>query len=414
MKTSSRLKGWSLVVLAVLVVVLSLVPGLSQDMDIMAQTTPVSVIGTPTLTSTLTLTPTLGPTPAVTATPTKVRRIVNEVRHPQHGDAVSGVATIIGTALTERFNRYDIHISPEGMENWQWLTTSLEVVYEDVLYEWDTTAFPDGFYDLRVRAIDDSGNYTESFVLGLEVRNARPPTPTPNPNATEGVASPLLVPTPTPTPDERRQSPGGLGFYAPDAGAVIRGKTAIVATAVALPDRPFARYELHMSRSGVEDWLWLYDSPHPAWQSPIYNWDTTQVPDGLYDLRLRVVYKDSNYDEFFLRNLSVANHTKPILAFSPPAGISSPRNGERISGVVAFMGTVPTEDLLRWELAWSPGEAEQWQFLVTSDTPVDNGLLARLDLSQLPSGLYDFRLRVVRSDTNYTDYVVRGLQLVGE
>ena len=414
MKISSRLKGWSLAGLALLVVVLSLAPGLSHDREIMAQTTPQSPVDTPTLTPTLILTPTLGPTPDVSPTPTKVRRIVNEIRHPQHGDAVSGVAEIIGTALIEQFNRYDLHISPEGMENWQWLTTSFDVIYDDVLYEWDTTAFPDGFYDLRLRAINDTGNYTESFVLGLEVRNAKPPTPTPNPNATAGVTSPLLVPTPTPTPDERRQSPGGLGFYAPDAGSVVRGKTTIVATAVELPDKPFARYELHMSRSGVEDWLWLYDSPHPAWQSPIYKWDTTQVPDGLYDLRLRVVYKDSNYDEFFLRNLSVANRHKPKLAFSPPAGISSPRNGESISGVVEFRGTVPGEGLLRWELAWSPGEAEQWQLLVTSDKPVDKGLLARLDLTQLPPGLYDFRLRVVRVDTNYTDYIVRGLQLVGQ
>ena len=82
--------------------------------------------------------------------------------------------------------------------------------------------------------------------------------------------------------------------------------------------------------------------------------------------------------------------------------------------MVEFRGTVPGEGLLRWELAWSPGEAEQWQLLVTSDKPVDKGLLARLDLTQLPPGLYDFRLRVVRVDTNYTDYIVRGLQLVGQ
>jgi hypothetical protein len=65
-------------------------------------------------------------------------------------------------------------------------------------------------------------------------------------------------------------------------------------------------------------------------------------------------------------------------------------------------------------LSWSPGGNEQWQFLVTSEMAVDNGILARLDLSQLPVGLYDFRLRVVRVDTNYSDYTIRGLRLVGE
>jgi hypothetical protein len=265
-----------------------------------------------------------------------------------------------------------------------------------------------------VRAIDDSGNYTESFIRGLEVRNAKPPTPTPDPNAPPGFVSPLLIPTPTPTPDPRRQSPGGLGFYAPDTGAVIRGDTAIVATAVALLDRPFNRYELFFTQAGLEDWTMLFSSERPAWQEPIYYWDTTLLPDGLYDLRLRVVYKDSNYDEYFLRNLSIANNSAPILAFTPPAGISLPHSGDELRGVVEFRGTVPAQDLLRWELYWSPGEREQWQFLVTSERAVDNGVLARLDLSQLPPGQYDFRLRVVRSDTNYTDYEIRGLRLLGE
>src|SRR5690606_23587647 len=150
--------------------------------------------------------------------------------------AVAGTTAITGTALVDLFNRYDVHVSPAGMENWQWLTTNMQVVHDDVLYQWDTTAFDDGYYDLRVRAIDDSGNYTESFIRWLEVRNANPPTPTPDPNAPPGFVSPLVLPTPTPTPDARRQSPGGLGFYAPDAGAVVRGETAIFATAVALPD----------------------------------------------------------------------------------------------------------------------------------------------------------------------------------
>ncbi len=82
-----------------------------------------------------------------------------------------------------------------------------------------------------------------------------------------------------------------------------------------------------------------------------------------------------------------------------------------MSGVVDFVGTVPAENLLRWELAWSPGRSEEWYFLVSGEQPVSDGLLARLDLSQLPAGLYDFRLRIVRSDYNYTDQLIRDLRL---
>ena len=117
-------------------------------------------------------------------TPTKSMEVVNRLRVPRSGDAIARVINIEGTALIPVFNRFEIHISPTGMEAWQWLTTSHRVVYDDVLYRFDTTPFPDGFYDLRVRAINDAGNYTESFVRGVEIRNANPPTPTPLPGAT--------------------------------------------------------------------------------------------------------------------------------------------------------------------------------------------------------------------------------------
>ena len=393
-----QMKRWGLLLLAILIALLAVTPGIPERHGILAQDSP--------------LFPT--ETPILEPTPTKVRRVVNELRHPKHGNAVAGVTAIVGTALTNQFNRYDIHVSLAGMENWQWLTTNIQVIHDDVLYEWDTRPFADGLYDLRVRAIDDSGNYTESYIRGLEVRNAKPPTPTPDPNAPPGYVSPLSIPTATPTPDPRRQTPGGLGFYAPDTGSVIRGRTEFIATAVALPDRPFDRIELYFSRAGLEDWALLHTATRPAWQEPIFYWETTTVPDGLYDVRLRVVFKDSNYEEYFLRNLSVANQSRPVLAFTPPAGFTSPRNGETVRGVVEFVGTVPAQDLLRWELYWSPGGREQWQFLVTDEQPVNNRVLARLDLSQLPSGLYDFRLRVVRSDTNYTDYEIRSLRLADD
>jgi len=407
------IKGWILAMLALLMVVLAFDPGLARTSSIWAQTTNLDQ-PTPTWTPTLTITPTLGPSPTASVTPTKVKRIVNELTFPKSGNAVAGITKLYGTALTPRFSHYDIHVSPAGMENWQWLTTSLNVVYDDLLYEWNTHPFADGFYDVRLRAIDDTGNYTESFIRNLDVNNTNPPTITPDPSQPPGFISPLFIPTPTPTPDARRQSPGGLGFYAPDAGSVVHGQTAIVATAVAITDRPFLRYELSLSQAGIEDWTLLYTGERPAWQEPIYYWDTTKVPDGLYDMRMRVVFKDSNYEEYFLRNLSVANNASPVLAFTPPAGIGSPRPGETIQGVVEFDGTVPAQDLLRWELYWAPGESDQWQFLVSDDQPINNGVLARLDLSQLPSGSYDFRLRVVRSDTNYTDYDIHGLRLLGD
>src|SRR4051794_20126749 len=96
------IKGLILVILAVLVLVLALAPGLSRPTNLLAQESNFPTL-TPTFTETPTITSTFGPSPTPTATATKVKRIVNELTFPHPGDAVAGVTNLIGTALTQRF-----------------------------------------------------------------------------------------------------------------------------------------------------------------------------------------------------------------------------------------------------------------------------------------------------------------------
>ena len=366
---------------------------------------PLPTSGTATPTSTLfgTATPDLTPSP----TPTLLRRTVNEITEPKSTDAIFGWTDINGTALVDSFQRYDVHISQAGMEDWQWLTSSIAIVHDSLLYRLDTTQFPDGYYDLRVRAIARDGSFTESFVRGVEIRNAHPPTLTPDPSRTAVPPSPLL----TPTPAVLSRIDGGQGFFAPDNGAVLAGVVTIRATVNGTRDQRFERFELAISPAGLEKWTWLYGGQEQVWQNRIYDLDTTQYPDGRYDLRLRIVYDDGNYNEYFLRNLTFANTGPAQPSFSPAAGILTPRSGTQATGIVDFTATVPATDLLRWELSWSPGQREQWTYLVGGEQPAQGDVIASLDLRQLPPGQYDFRLRIIRSDYNYTDYFVRDLQL---
>ena len=147
------------------------------------------------------------------------------------------------STLVDAFIRYDIHLSPAGMENWTLIFSDYRVIHDDVLAYIHTRDFPDGFYDLRSRAIADDGHYTEFFVRGFEIRNARPPTLTPIPGATPTPATPLE--TPTPTPDVRRIE-GGQGFYGPDSGAVLRGGVDIVASAASIKQFAKQPVELHV------------------------------------------------------------------------------------------------------------------------------------------------------------------------
>jgi hypothetical protein len=360
--------------------------------------------------------PVVTPGAQITATPD--RRTVNEITHPRPGDAVAGFADIIGSALITDFQRYDVHIALAGSEDWRWLTTDYRIVRNGTLYTLDTTRYPDGLYDLRVRALNQRGEYTEAFLRNLKIRNAYPPTPTPVVNAAglRVYIVPTLVPTPrpTPTPANETRVEGGQGFYAPRGGDQLSGYVNIVATVNGFPSNPFDRYELAISPAGLARWSHLYTGDQQAWQDSIYLLDTRRFPDGLYDLRLRIVYRDANYNEYFLRNLHFANQG----AFTAPLfgrqgnGIFSPRAGAQVQGRVDFLGTAADSDFLRWELYWSPAGAEEWAFAVSRDKPVFAGKLATLDLTKLPPGAYDFRLRVVRRDFNYDEYFLRGLTVV--
>jgi hypothetical protein len=361
-----------------------------------------------------------------TPTATPDFRIVNEITHPQPGDAVAGFAPIVGTAVITDFVQYQVHLSPAGAENWSWLATSSKVVRNGILHILNTYELQDGFYDIRVRAIRRDGNYSEAFLRKLEVRNANPPTATPAVNelGTPQPAEPLLPitpqpPTATPTPIYRSFVENGQGIFEPRNGDILRGNVSIVGTANGKTYlNPFERYELYVVPNGGMEWGWLYTSDQEFWQSPLYTWDTTTVKDGFYDLRLRIVYRDANYDEYFVSRLRVANQTPnkvlqqqdQISTSKTAPGVYFPLDGAQISGIMRMEGTTAVRDLLRWEVYWSPAGAENWQFLVSDTRPLVDGNLANLDLSLLPGGAYDFRLRIVRQDYTHTDYHVRNVQ----
>ncbi len=366
------------------------------------------------------------PGPLSTPTATPDFRIINEITHPQPGDAVAGFAPIIGTAVITDFAQYQVHLSPSGAENWSWLATSSQVVRSGVLHVLNTYELSDGVYDLRVRAVRRDGNYTEAFLRRLEVRNANPPTPTPNVNelGTPQPFSPVLAltpqpPTATPTPLYQSFIYNGQGIFEPQNGAILRGSTPILGTANGKSYlNPFARYELYLRQSGGEQWSWLYASDQQLWQSLLYTWDTTTVADGFYDLKLRIVYQDANYDEYYVGSLRVANQTPnkvlkkqdQVSTQKTAPGLYFPLDGAQVSGVMGIVGTTAVPDLLRWEIYWSPSGAENWQFLVSDSRPLVNSLLANLDLTLLAGGAYDFRLRIVRQDYTYSDYHVRNVQ----
>lgn len=100
------------------------------------------------------------------------------------------------------------------------------------------------------------------------------------------------------------------GITAPAPGDVVSGVVIIEGTAA---HDAFLRYELAFRRDGGE-WIVFAEGDRPVIEGTLAIWDTTVgypqspvFPDGVYQLRLRVVRQDYNYDEYFLRDLILAN-----------------------------------------------------------------------------------------------------------
>ncbi|MBK8988932.1 MAG: hypothetical protein IPM39_23150 [Chloroflexi bacterium] len=133
----------------------------------------------------------------------------------------------------------------------------------------------------------------------------------------------------------------GNGITQPVSGETIAGVVRVMGTAVH-PD--YLRYEMafrHVS-DPTADWIVFAEGSLPVNQGTLAVWDTTigrdvgapVFPDGRYQLRLRVVRADYNYDEYFVTDLVVANAdvtptatptattdgAAPALATTPTAG----------------------------------------------------------------------------------------------
>lgn len=372
-------------------------------------------------------TPTGPPTATPTITPTKPP-IRNEITFPAPEDILFGFVRVEGTALIAGYREYHLHIAPAGSgdpdnsQAWRWLDGGNRVVREHALTIFDTRLYPDGFYDMRLRAIDARGQYSESYVRGFEIRNTNPPTPTPEitRELPEGALplptiSPLQTPEPTPTRESESYNQVGQGIYEPGNGSVLRSVQRIVGTVNGRQGKRFLRYELYLSPAGMEGWQWIYASQQQFFYDVIYRLDTSRFANGSYDLRLRIVYADSNYEDFFVRDLTIANEPGLVLA-GPLLHLAQPSPGAVVAVQVDIRGTLTHPRLARWELYWAESrraaEEAGWLLLFTGDYQVLDDLIARLDLSQTPPGVYDVRVRVVQQDGNYEDAFIRRLHVV--
>ena len=214
------------------------------------------------------------------------------------------------------------------------------------------------------------------------------------------------------------------GITVPVDGATVEGQITVKGNANN-PD--FSKWQLDLLPGGDQNAaIFLALGTTPGVLS--YPLDSTQWPDGAHALRLRVVRADSNYDEFFTKFVIANKAAQPVVSqpiatppealkpvvsqpiATPPAaaagasGITSPKDGASVSGQVAVTGRASRPDFLKWQLDLLPdGDPSGAIFLAMGSEP---GVFTyTLDTTLYPNGKHALRLRNVRQDSNYDEYI---------
>ena len=128
------------------------------------------------------------------------------INTPASGATVSGDVPIIGTAVIDPFQRYELYykLEPSGDDAYIYFDGGTNQVNNGQLAIWRTATLAPGTYSIRLRVVKTDGNYGEFFTTGLVVNQGVAPTPTATPTASEPTPTPIptatFTPAPQPTP----------------------------------------------------------------------------------------------------------------------------------------------------------------------------------------------------------------------
>jgi hypothetical protein len=125
-------------------------------------------------------------------------------------------------------------------------------------------------------------------------------------------------------PPEQQQQSKCL-IVAPGAGSQVRGQVSVQGSATH-PEFTWYQIGYAPDPNPTGEWRFFYSSESAVNSGQLGTWNTTTVPDGVYQLLLEVHHKDGNLDLCFANRISV-NNTVPTPTFTAaplPTAASTP------------------------------------------------------------------------------------------
>ncbi|MFH1149605.1 MAG: DUF5719 family protein, partial [Actinomycetota bacterium] len=280
---------------------------------------------------------------------------IAQIVSPDGSSMLSGEVPISGSAYDDySFDRYVLMYAPSGSENWHEIAVENQSVTSGQLAVWDTSAVPEGSYDLRLDAYDGFSNTSCHLISGLSVDNSQPAA---------------IITSPDPSMLE------------------VRGETVdIQGTA---NDDNFLSFTLSYAPSAAPDaWQPIGEAyTEPVESGLLGHWSTSALPDGVYNLRL-IVHDRAGHLTIAYSFVEIDNHG-PIVAIDSPAPLS------HTSDTVTITGTAGEPHFSRYTLSVASGQdpgLDEFTVLSSRSEPVYDGELGAMDTRLYPDGPLTIKL----------------------
>jgi uncharacterized surface protein with fasciclin (FAS1) repeats len=340
----------------------------------------------------------------------------NGITSPKDGATVSGKVDVKGYASDPSFAKWQLDVLPGGDANAAIFLAVGEKPGEFSTMM-DTTAFPNGEHALRLRVVRADSNYSE-YINKFTIANgqtkpaAAPAAATKDIVATAigaGEFKTLVAAVQAAGLVEALQGKGPFTVFAPTDAAFAKLPAGTVEGLLKDPKALSNILLYHVipgevKAAAVKDGL----AAKTLQGSPV----TFKLMDGKAMINgANIVATDVMASNGVIHVIDSVI-LPPAAATAKPApaamtnGITSVKDGATVSGKADVKGYANDPSFAKWQLDVLPGgDANAAIFLAVGDKPGEFSY--NIDTTAFPNGEHALRLRVVRSDSNYAEYVTK-------
>jgi uncharacterized surface protein with fasciclin (FAS1) repeats len=331
----------------------------------------------------------------------------NGITTPANGATVNGVVDVKGTANNPAFSKWQLDLLPGGDANAA-IFLALGEQPGEFSYSLNTNPLPNGEHALRLRVVRSDGNYDEyinKFTIANGPAKAAASKDIVATAISAGQFNTLVAAVKAAGLVGALQGKGPFTVFAPTDAAFAKLPAGTVEGLLKDP-KALANILLYHVVSGEVKAAAVKDgmSAKTLQGSPV----TFKVVDG------KPMINDANIVATDVMASNGVIHVidsvilPPAPAAAPAAGmsngISAPKDGASVSGVATVKGYASDPRFSKWQLDLLPGgNPNAAIFLALGQNPGE--LSYTLDTTGLPNGEHALRLRVVRPDGNYDEYV---------